>query len=190
MALIKCNECGKEISDKAKVCVNCGCPIEKEIKCDECGNILNSKDKICKKCGCPISDDFKCEKKINKNNLICFVIGGTIILIILLFIIGKNNISKPNIVGTWNHLYSSSYYHYWIEYTFEENGKAKRRYITYGDEEILECDYRFRNNNTEIKISCNYDDETLKNERNVWVSFEKKENTIYIDNIRYDFGDV
>ena len=27
MALIKCEECGKEISDKAKVCVNCGCPI-------------------------------------------------------------------------------------------------------------------------------------------------------------------
>lgn len=29
MALIKCNECGKEISDKAKVCINCGCPIIK-----------------------------------------------------------------------------------------------------------------------------------------------------------------
>lgn len=28
MALIKCSECGKEINDKAKVCVNCGCPIE------------------------------------------------------------------------------------------------------------------------------------------------------------------
>lgn len=28
MALIKCPECGKEISDKAKVCPNCGCPVE------------------------------------------------------------------------------------------------------------------------------------------------------------------
>ena len=27
MALIKCEECGKEISDKAKSCPNCGCPI-------------------------------------------------------------------------------------------------------------------------------------------------------------------
>lgn len=27
MALIKCKECGKEISDKAKMCVNCGCPV-------------------------------------------------------------------------------------------------------------------------------------------------------------------
>lgn len=30
MALIKCSECGKEISDKAKVCVNCGNPIFQE----------------------------------------------------------------------------------------------------------------------------------------------------------------
>ena len=29
MALIKCSECGKEISDKATACMNCGCPIEK-----------------------------------------------------------------------------------------------------------------------------------------------------------------
>lgn len=27
MALIKCSECGKEISDKAAVCVHCGCPV-------------------------------------------------------------------------------------------------------------------------------------------------------------------
>lgn len=32
MALIKCAECGKEISDKANACMNCGCPIEKEKK--------------------------------------------------------------------------------------------------------------------------------------------------------------
>ena len=28
MALIKCPECGREISDKAKACPHCGCPIE------------------------------------------------------------------------------------------------------------------------------------------------------------------
>lgn len=28
MALIKCLECSKEISDKATVCINCGCPLE------------------------------------------------------------------------------------------------------------------------------------------------------------------
>lgn len=38
MALIKCSECGKEISDKAKVCIHCGCPVFKE-------NIKNEKKK-------------------------------------------------------------------------------------------------------------------------------------------------
>jgi DNA-directed RNA polymerase subunit RPC12/RpoP len=27
MAMIKCSECGKDISDKAQTCPNCGCPI-------------------------------------------------------------------------------------------------------------------------------------------------------------------
>lgn len=30
MALIRCPECGKEISDKAQSCPNCGCPINNE----------------------------------------------------------------------------------------------------------------------------------------------------------------
>lgn len=29
MALIKCPECGREISDRAEACIHCGCPIEK-----------------------------------------------------------------------------------------------------------------------------------------------------------------
>mgnify|MGYP002678385284 CR=1 FL=1 len=28
MALIKCPECGKEVSDKAEKCLNCGYPIK------------------------------------------------------------------------------------------------------------------------------------------------------------------
>ena len=32
MALIKCMECGKEISDRAEECVHCGCPIEVSIE--------------------------------------------------------------------------------------------------------------------------------------------------------------
>ena len=27
MALIKCSECGREISDKASSCPHCGCPV-------------------------------------------------------------------------------------------------------------------------------------------------------------------
>lgn len=32
MALIKCPECGKQISDKATVCIGCGYPINKKNK--------------------------------------------------------------------------------------------------------------------------------------------------------------
>lgn len=31
MALIKCSECGKEISDKATACVHCGCPLSASV---------------------------------------------------------------------------------------------------------------------------------------------------------------
>lgn len=31
MALIKCPECGKEVSDKAPACIHCGCPLEQKI---------------------------------------------------------------------------------------------------------------------------------------------------------------
>ena len=30
MALIKCEECGREISDRANACVHCGCPISQD----------------------------------------------------------------------------------------------------------------------------------------------------------------
>ena len=30
MALFTCPECGKQVSDKAEMCPNCGCPISKQ----------------------------------------------------------------------------------------------------------------------------------------------------------------
>ena len=53
MALIKCSECGKEISDKATHCIHCGCPIQKEEKkyCLECGKELSGNNPECKYCG-------------------------------------------------------------------------------------------------------------------------------------------
>ena len=32
MSLIKCPECGKEISEKANVCINCGYPISEYVE--------------------------------------------------------------------------------------------------------------------------------------------------------------
>lgn len=38
MALIKCSECGKDVSSNASSCPNCGNPINTAIKCPKCGS--------------------------------------------------------------------------------------------------------------------------------------------------------
>lgn len=38
MALIKCPECGKQVSDKAPACPGCGSPIDTSIRCPKCGS--------------------------------------------------------------------------------------------------------------------------------------------------------
>ncbi|MGM9874855.1 MAG: zinc ribbon domain-containing protein [Bacilli bacterium] len=87
MALIKCAECGKEISDKATTCIHCGCPIEKELICNECGNKLNKNDKVCKCCGCPI----KSKSKEENSSTSIFTKIWLIICIILCFLISGIN---------------------------------------------------------------------------------------------------
>ncbi|MDE7431913.1 MAG: zinc ribbon domain-containing protein [Lachnospiraceae bacterium] len=56
MAIIKCPNCGEQISDKAKNCVHCGVSfVWKENKfCSECGTELEEGATACKKCGCPV----------------------------------------------------------------------------------------------------------------------------------------
>ena len=49
MALIKCPECGKEFSDKAPACPNCGYPIEYVVP--ESKNIKNDDEPLPKKQG-------------------------------------------------------------------------------------------------------------------------------------------
>ena len=38
MAMIKCPECGKDVSDKARSCPNCGNPIDTNVYCPKCGS--------------------------------------------------------------------------------------------------------------------------------------------------------
>lgn len=45
MALIKCPECGKEVSDKASSCPNCGCPLEKNKTVDAINDSKGKKSK-------------------------------------------------------------------------------------------------------------------------------------------------
>ena len=73
MALIKCVSCGKEISDRAKICPNCGTEVftditaeaieevvatePETIHCPECGTEVSAETEICPNCGYPISED-------------------------------------------------------------------------------------------------------------------------------------
>jgi len=52
MALIKCPECGKSVSDKAAACVHCGFPIASN-NCYECGYNITNTTVDCPNCGAP-----------------------------------------------------------------------------------------------------------------------------------------
>ena len=62
MALIKCSECGGTISDKAKACPHCGCPIE--------GNEIEEKKGISK-------------GKMSIASIVSFIISTIIFFLIL-----------------------------------------------------------------------------------------------------------
>lgn len=49
MALIKCPECGKEISSSVTQCIHCGCTIT---ACPDCGAVCTGERETCPNCGC------------------------------------------------------------------------------------------------------------------------------------------
>lgn len=102
MGLIKCPECGKEISDKADVCIGCGFPIKKYVEnregysdfkneeqttvedgiiiCKSCGEKNNKGDTYCKSCGTKLTDSDNImfeltddKKKVSKLSFVALV---------------------------------------------------------------------------------------------------------------------
>lgn len=64
MALIKCPECGNNVSDKSDKCVHCGFPIYMQVnmsigkkKCSYCGCINEKYQNNCKNCGASFTDE-------------------------------------------------------------------------------------------------------------------------------------
>ena len=53
MKFIKCEECGKQVSEKASSCPECGFPISQLIKCEECGTSIPANSDLCPECGFP-----------------------------------------------------------------------------------------------------------------------------------------
>lgn len=56
MAIIKCPECGHEVSDAADRCPNCGVSIAGNIKsCPDCGRVVLRNAEACPSCGAKLS---------------------------------------------------------------------------------------------------------------------------------------
>ncbi len=67
MALIKCEECGQMVSEKADVCPKCGAPVERKEVCEECGEPISSEDSVCPNCGCPklsAQNEVACKQRV------------------------------------------------------------------------------------------------------------------------------
>ena len=68
MALIKCKECGCEISESALSCPKCGFVFEKTKFCKYCGEKIPSDAVVCVKCGKQV-EMVKESSQININNM-------------------------------------------------------------------------------------------------------------------------
>lgn len=71
MALITCPECGREVSDKATSCPNCGSPINNSGNtkfCQHCGEVIDKECVICPKCGKQVGELRGDDRNIIINN--------------------------------------------------------------------------------------------------------------------------
>ncbi len=69
MALIRCPECGREISDTAINCPHCGYSFEKMKFCKFCGEKIPADSEICTKCGRRVENSNGNSSGITINNV-------------------------------------------------------------------------------------------------------------------------
>lgn len=68
MAIIKCPECGHDVSDKAKTCPNCGVDILGNIyQCPRCYNVFLAETNVCPDCGTTIGKKIPSSNNVNKD---------------------------------------------------------------------------------------------------------------------------
>lgn len=152
MAMIKCKECGKSISDKASTCPNCGCPVEPPLLCSECGKEVEETDETCKNCGNPLKEEKSKKKDIVKDKKTIFITITVVAVVFLLLIILLVTGSKDQLVCKSYKNSSAGEFDFTITYTFKD-GKIStlsgKQYAKPSDEEVAEYLWTVSNNNQE-----------------------------------------
>ena len=113
MAMIKCPECGQEISDKAKKCVHCGKVLIEDKPatkiCGDCGKENQIDATECVYCGCPFEEETTIEEPVqtttaekSKKNLkkIIISIVAAVVVIAVGLVIYNVKVVKPK--NTYN----------------------------------------------------------------------------------------
>ncbi|NCC02165.1 MAG: hypothetical protein EOM34_16165 [Clostridia bacterium] len=97
MALIKCTECGKEFSDKADACPNCGCPTEKMTTPEQKEEIAETKeqasDSSTNTSDVPAAEKEQSPKEKNPNTkkIIIGVIAAIVVIGVAAFFLTANS---------------------------------------------------------------------------------------------------
>lgn len=99
MALIKCNECGADVSDKATSCPNCGANIVIKKKCPECGKQVEKGDMECPNCGFSFSSLPKGLFYQSRNFWI--MIGIILFVMVVIIIVVINSDPAKKMIGRW-----------------------------------------------------------------------------------------
>jgi len=114
MPLIKCEDCGKEISSNAKACIHCGCPVDVDSKnntsiaCVDCGKEFSKNLKSCPACGCPYDSNIISKenlKNLERKSPVVKIIAAILIILLVIGIYWEVNNSNSQIdsrlIGTW-----------------------------------------------------------------------------------------
>ena len=138
MALVKCSECGKEISTNSEKCIHCGTKLKDEVRTK---NVIVDID----------TENNNHENKeniIDKYKTITFIISGLIIAIIMVYYYGNT------LKGTYT--YTSLTATYSIVFA-----RDKTCYYDINFDERVECTYKRNGNSVEV----NFEDESNKQYR-------------------------
>ena len=87
MAIMKCPDCGQDISDQAPKCVYCGQKITRKVLCPECKEQIKEGLKQCPKCG------YNFPKTVNKKTIGIIAVVVIFVIVAVAFIIKSLSLS-------------------------------------------------------------------------------------------------